>query len=1025
MKKLFLISALLTCWQIVIGQQVSGTITDDQGVPLIGATIMEKGTDNGTITDIDGNFSFDVNSENPILEVSFIGYGTQEVVYDGSSVNVALSEGETLDEVVVVGYGVQKKKVVTGSIAKVGSEEIEDKQVTRLEQALQGRTSGVSVIQDSGQPGASSRIRIRGKGTLGDPAPLYIVDGVPIGGGIDYLSPNDIESIEVLKDASASIYGTRAANGVIIVTTKNGAPGMKVDYAAYYGVSNIPRKLNMLNATEYAIIANESSVSSGGSILFSDPQSLGQGTDWQDLVARDNAPMQNHVLSISAGGRKSTYYASIGFFDQQGVISAANSKYKRLNAAFNARHKVTDKLTISTNMAYARVNAQGISANSEFGGVLGRALNLDPITPLYETDPEELAEGRYLNENRVEDQNGVFGISPYVTSEIINPVAALSIAEGFGWSDKIVSSAFAEYEFIDGLKFKSSIGLDLAFWGNENFTPVHYLNATNLLDINSYSRGQNRGLVYNWENLLSYEKKFNNHELGVIIGNTRFKNSGQGIGGSVKNIPVDNLEDASFRFATPAETQTFGGFEYDNRLQSVFARLNYNYSEKYMLTAIMRRDGSSRFGENNKYGYFPSVSVGWNMTDEDFFPSNAVLKYLKVRASWGLAGNDRFPDFRYLPLITTGASYTIGDANNYIIGASPDAIANKDLRWEESEQYNIGLDMNLFSGIEVNFDVYRRNTSGILQVEEVPGFVGFNSPWANVSDLRNEGVELELNFNKDISEDFSFSYVGNFSYNRNEILFITKDKDFIPGQRFGPQGLEVTRTSVGLPADYIYGYKTDGIFQNQAEVDAYVNEDGQALLPMAAPGDLRFVDIDGDGDVDEDDRTFIGDGNPNWVFGSTIDLQWKNFDFSIFAQGVAGNEVLNMIRRFDLGGANFTSDALERWTGEGTSNSYPRITRDDPNRNFSRSSDFYVENGAYLRLRNVQFGYKLPETLRNLLGIGETRFYISLNNLYTFTGYSGYEPEIIGGIDRGQYPNPRTFLFGVNVNLVDNKSEGQ
>jgi len=1024
MKKLFILSVLLTCWQFVIGQQVSGTITDDQGVPLIGATVMEKGTTNGTITDFDGNFTLDATTENPTVEVSFIGYGTQEVVYDGTPINLTLSEGSTLDEVVVVGYGTQKKKVVTGSIAKVDSEDLEDKQVTRLEQALQGRTAGVNVIQGSGQPGSGAQIRIRGTGTLNSADPLYVVDGVPIGGGIEYLNPDDIESIEVLKDASAAIYGTKAANGVVLVTTKSGSPGMKINYSGYYGLQRPARKLAVLNATEYAIISNENSVAAGGPILFDDPQSLGEGTDWQDAVFRNDAPMVSHSISLNAGSRKSKYFASFGLFDQEGIVSQDKSKFQRVNMRFNSTHKITDRLTFGNTIGYTRIKATAVSVNNEFGSPIGRAVNMDPITPIYETDPERLEATVFTSFPSVRDAGGIYGISQYVSSEIINPVAALQVQQGFGWSDKVVANGFLEFEVLEGLKLKTQIGADLAFWGNQNFAPVHYLNATNRLDINSYSRGHNRGLNWLWENFINYEKTFGSHEVSAVLGTTALKNKGEGIGGSITDIPVDNIEDASLGFRTTAESQTYGGFEYEQRLSSVFGRVNYNYAERYLFTAILRRDGSSKFGPNKKFGYFPSVLVGWNVTDENFFPSNNVLNYMKLRASWGVTGNDNSPDFAYLPLIFTGASYTFGDADDLIIGATPNSLANPDLRWERTTQTNFGFDAKLFNNFELIFDVYRKDTDGILTVSELPGFVGFGSPIANVGEMRNEGIELGLTYDREWS-NITTKFYANFAYNRNELLFISEDETFRPGARFGPQGLELTRFSVGLPIGYLYGYKTDGVFQNQGEIDAYVNVDGEPLLPNAGPGDLRFVDLNNDGVVDEEDRTLIGDGNPDYTFGLGMDIKWKNFDFSIFGQGVAGNEISNITRRFDLVGANYSATVLNRWTGEGTSNNYPRLIQTDPNRNFSRSSDFYIENGSFVRLRNVQLGYNLPDNILDKLGIGKTRLYVSMNNLFTFTNYTGFDPEIVGGVDRGQYPNPRTVLFGVNIDLVDIKFEDQ
>ena len=1024
MKKLLIVITLMVVALAGYGQTITGTIYDGTfDGPLIGATVLEKGTQNGTITDVDGSFSFKATTENPVIEVTYIGYGTQEVAYTGSPISITMSEdANELQEIIVVGYGTQKKKVVTGAITKVDAEELEDKQVQRLEQALQGRTAGVSVIQGSGAPGEGSRIRVRGSGSFGGDAgksdPLYVVDGVIINGGIDYLSANDIESIEVLKDASAAIYGTRGANGVVLVTTKAGTEGIQLNYSTYYGLQRPARKLALANATEYAILSNETSVAAGGPILFDDPQSLGEGTDWQDAVFRNDAPILNHELSLAMGSKKSKYFASIGYFSHDGIVSQDKSKYQRITARLNSTHDVTSRLRIGTTAAYSRVNSQSVGTNGEFGTPLGRAINMDPITGVYEADPaNSINASIYESFPVVRDENGVFGISPYVSSEILNPVAALQILNSNGWSDKLVSSGYLEYEFFEGLKFKSSIGADIAFWGSETFTPVHYLNATNRIDINGYGRAQNRGLSWIQENFLTYDKTIQGHGIQAVLGTSATQNSGEGIGGSVADIPVTNIEDASLGFATPAETQNFGGFEYDVRNSSLFGRLNYNFAERYLFTAILRRDGSSAFGPNNKFGYFPSILAGWNLTDESFFPTNNILNYMKIRGSWGILGNDRIGSDLFLPTVSTGENYTVGENNDLIIGTSPSVLANPDLRWEGTMQTSIGFDAKIFKNVSVVFDIYRKDTDGILATSEVPGFVGFNSPTANVGSVRNEGVELELGYDKEFS-NFKIDIGGNVTYNQNEVLFISEGTEFLPGFRYGPQGLEITRLTVGQPFGHLYGYKTDGLFQNQAEVDAYVNEEGEPLLPEAAPGDIRFVDLDGDGDVDEDDRTNIGDGNPTWSFGTTVNVEYGNFAVSVFGQGFAGYDVFNITRRFDLVGSNYSAAALGRWTGEGTSNDYPRLNQTDPNRNFTRSSDFYVENGSFFRLRNVQVSYTIPQEKLARFGMGDTKIYVSGNNLYTFTQYSGFDPEIQGGVDRGQYPNPRTFIVGANVSLI-------
>ena len=1028
MKKLIIVITLAVLAQLGYGQTITGTIYDavfDE--PLIGATIIEKGTSNGTITDIDGGFSLKATTENPVIEISYIGYETVERTYTGEPISLSLNENANeLDEIIVVGYGTQKKKVVTGAIAKVNEEDIKDKQVTRLEQALQGRTAGVTVIQGSGAPGEAGQIRIRGTGSFGGDgnksSPLFIVDGLFINGGIDYLSPDDIESIEVLKDASAAIYGTKGANGVVLVTTKNGTEGIQLDYNTYYGLQRPARKLALTNATEYGILSNEMSVAAGGPILFDDPQSLGVGTDWQDEVFRNDAPMSNHVVSLSMGTKKSKYFASLGFFNQDGIVSDDKSNYQRLSARLNSTHDVTKRLTVATTIGYSKVNSQAVGTNGEFGTPLGRAINMDPITSVYEADPANSINANiYENFPVVRDETGVFGISPYVSSEVLNPVAALQVLNNTGWSDKLTTTGFLEYEFIDGLKIKSSIGADAAFWGSETFTPVYYLNATNRIDINSYGRAQNRGLTWIQENFISYEKTIQSHEFTAVLGNSATRNSGEGISGAVADIPVDNIDDASLGFNTDPTSQVFGGFEYDIRNSSVFGRLNYNFAERYLFTAILRRDGSSNFGPNNKFGYFPSVLAGWNVTDESFFPTNNILNYLKIRGSYGILGNDNIGTDLFLPTVSTGENYTVGENGDLIIGTAPTVLANPDLRWEEVTLINIGFDAKIFKDVSVVFDIYRKDTDGVLAAQEVPGFVGFGSPIANVGNVRNEGIELELGYEREFG-NFNLDISGNVAYNQNELLKINDDLDFLPGFRYGPPGVEITRFTVGEPIGHLFGYQTDGLFQNQSEVDAYVNADGEPLQPEAAPGDIRFVDIDGDGDVDIDDRTNIGDGNPTWSFGTNLNIKYKNFEVAVFGQGFAGFDVFNITRRFDLVGSNFSANALERWTGEGTSDDYPRLIQTDPNRNFSRSSDFYVEDGSFFRLRNVQLSYTIPGERLSRFGMGDTKFYVSGNNLYTFTNYTGFDPEIQGGVDRGQYPNPRTFIIGANISLINKKS---
>jgi TonB-linked SusC/RagA family outer membrane protein len=1021
-KYLFLLLFLLAQTFAFAQNKISGTVKDaTKDETLIGVTVKEKNGKNGTTTDVDGRFEIQCAAD-AVLEISYIGYKTLEINVEGKqNLDIQMKEDDkVLEEVVVVGYGVQKKSVVTGAISKVKSSDLENMPVTRIEQSLLGRTSGVRVTTGSGQPGEGATVRIRGTTSINNSEPLYVVDGIPVLGGIDYLNQGDIESIEVLKDAaSAAIYGARAANGVIIVTTKKGAGDhIEVNYHTYWGKQYPWKKLSLLNAKEYGTLMNEASAAGGGPILFPNPSALGEGTDWQNAVFNDGALMKNHELSISAGSKKSQYFASIGYFDQDGIVAKGNSNWNRFTARFNSTHKITDKITFGNTIGYSKVSAIGVSTNSEYGSPLSRAINLDPLTPLIVTDPTEQNSNIYKNFNVVRDEAGnPYGISKYVTSEVLNPVAALKVAQGGSWSDKFVASAFADVQILKGLNFKSTIGTDLAFWGSEGFQPIYYLNATNRNDLTRYGRNQNRGLVWNWTNALSYNRQLGNHNLTLLAGTVGEQNKGEGIGGGVENIPVTELKNASLAYGTPKETQSFYGFEYVETTSSYFGRLIYNFKEKYLFTGILRVDGSSKFGSNNKYGRFPSLSAGWVLSEEDFIKNVRGINFLKLRASWGVNGNDKIGNFRYVSTVGGFRNYTFGTKDNLVNGVSPNAIANPDLRWEQTTQLNIGFDARFAKNWTLTADFFDKKTTDMLLDIAVPGYVGNAGPIGNIATMGNKGVEVELGYSKKIN-DWNIGFNGNVSYIENEVTYLGEDKKFLPGQTFSPQALQITRTQVGLPVGYFYGYKTDGIFQNQKEVDAYTGFDGKLMQPNARPGDFRFKDVNSDGKIDTDDRTNIGDPTPNWTYGFTFTCAYKGFDINVFAQGVAGNQIFKATRRFDLQMANMTSDAIGRWTGEGTSNTYPRLATNDPNQNFSRSSDFYVEDGDFFRIKTLQLGYTVPKNVSKRVGINKFRVYISGNNLVTLTKYSGFDPEIGGGsfgVDRGFYPQSRFFLGGLQV----------
>lgn len=1009
--------------------QLSGQIlSGDDGQPIPGVTILVKGTTNGTTTDLDGNYTLKSVPVDSTVVYSFIGMQTVKFPYDGrATYDLTLMPVSTkMDEVVIVGYGVQKKSVVTGAIAKIDAESIDETSNLRAEDAMQGRLAGVTVTSNSGQPGAAAQVRIRGTSSINSGnEPLYVVDGIPITGGLDFLNPGDIASIEVLKDAaSAAIYGSRAANGVVLISTKTGksqggsAKKFKITYSGYYGWQNAWKKLDLLNAREYAVIMNEASVNGGGSPIFSDPQSLGEGTDWQDEVFYENAPIQSHQVSLTGGNEISSYLTSFSYFSQDGIVAKDKSNYERITVRFNSDHKISERFNFGNTFGYAHVQSRGVSENSEWGSPLSRALNMDPVTPVIITDPEIAAQYAENYPNAVRDANGnYYGISPYVTSEILNPVAALSILNQRGYSDKFVGNLFADYEFIEGLKFRTQFGADIAFWGGDGSHPKFYLNATNYADYNAMNRNKAMGTTWNWENTLTYHKLIaEKHDVTALIGTSAFKSFGDQMGGSKQGMPFYNPDMNYFDYAQNEESEQVYGYAWENTLSSVFARINYSFKDKYLFTGIIRRDGSSRFGPDNKYAIFPSLSTGWVLSEENFLKNNELINFLKLRISWGENGNQEIGNFQYTSLIYGGSNYTLGNGQILVPGSNPENISNPELKWETVRQTDIGLDVGFWMDkLRFSFDYYIKETDGMLVVAPIPELVGNNPPITNLGDMRNSGVEFELTYQEQLGP-VSFNANFNVAYLKNEVLKIGNESGYITGQTWGPEGMQITRIEEGKPFGYFYGWETDGIFQTNEEAANYVNSEGERLLPNAVAGDIRFKDINNDGVIDDDDRTMIGDPTPDWTYGLNLSAKYKRFDLSIFFQGVSGNEIYNASHRYDLPIANRTAEIIDRWVGPGTSNELPRVTTNDLNRNY-RSSDLYVESGAYLRIKNLQLGYTLDKELIASLPFERLRAYISTDNLLTITGYKGFDPEIVNGVDRGIYPQARTVLIGLDLSL--------
>ena len=1056
MMMLLALMVSLTSW----AQSISGTVIDDQGEAVIGASVVEKGNpQNGTITDFEGNFTIKVKEGTPIV-ISYIGYVSQELKATNGMKVTLREDAQTLQDVVVIGYGVQKKSVVTASIAKVSADDLEGKTRLRAEDALKGMAAGVNVTSASGQPGSKSMIRIRGIGTINDSNPLYIIDGMPTDqDGMESVNPGDIESIEVLKDAaSGAIYGARAANGVILVTTKKGKMGKaSINYNFSYGWQSAWKKRDVTGATDYAILQNERAVQTGQAPIYADPYNLvdangrkisGFGTNWQELLFNDNAPIQQHDVSISGASEKVNYYLSLGYFTQEGIVGGnyGQSNYDRLTIRSNNQFNLFDdskernflnKLDLGANVSYMRVHNTGIDANSTWGSPLGSALYLAPVLPVT-LDRDglggEMIE-RYDKYDLYTDANG----NPYTIPNFVgsyqeqnNPIAMMQGNPSKNWSHKFMPKFSLDLQIWDAIKYHFTYSAELSFWGYEAATlQKYYLSGNNNADHTSATAYKGNNTTWQVENTLTYDKSFGKHSIGVVLGQSALKFTGDELGGSHWNLV--NINKPSINYTTGGDLElstdadgkitgakslvsAWGGPYTEHRLSSLFARLSYNYDEKYMFQGTIRRDGSSRFGSNHKYGVFPSFSIGWNIMNEKFMESiRDWLTNLKFRASWGKNGNDNIGDFAYTTLTSIGGSsnYYFGRQAAMQYGSKANRLANEDLKWEESEQTDLGLDFGFWNNkLTFSVDYYIKKTNGMIIEMPIPSYVGEARPLANVGDMENSGVEFELGYKWNIG-DAHFAVKGNASYLKNKLKNLGNDTGFLNYgiSQFSDGG---TRAENGQPFPFFYGYKTDGIIQNAAEAAEYNAKYGT----NKQPGDFRFVDTNNDGKITSDDRTNIGNGVPTWTFGLNLDAEWKGFDLSMFFQGVSGADVFDATYRQDVASGNYPTWVLQRWTGEGTSNTVPTLGKSE---NWV-CSDMYIQDGSYLRLKNITLGYTLPRNLTKKVNISRLRIYARAENLFTWTKYWGFDPEIGSGstslgVDYGVYPQARTYTLGFNISL--------
>ena len=1046
MKAMLALALLLFSPLGALAQQmtVKGVVKDEMGEPIIGANARVKGTTNGATTDLDGNFVINGVDQNALIEFSFVGYLPQEKKAQPQMTITLAEDNKMLEDVVVVGYGVQKKSVVTAAIAKVSADDMAGTAPVRVDNALKGLAAGVNVTSSSGQPGAASRIRVRGIGSVNDSNPLYIVDGMPIEGGIDYINPSDIESIEVLKDAaSGAIYGARAANGVILVTTKKGKVGKAtITYNFSQGWQTAWKHRDVLNASEYMLMMNEGLINAGQAPRYADPYNVTTDTDWQSLLFNDNAPVTNHEVTVSGASEAVNYYLSAGFYTQDGIVGGnyGHSNYERLTLRNNLNATLFDdskersflnKLELSSSLSYARIKSTGVDVNSQWGNELGSALSMPPILKPYLEGAEAQEQIDYYSKTYptmysplYSSKNGMLlSIPGSGFNELANPLAMFELPTGKNWSHKFVANWSATLQIWDAIKFRTSYGVDLSFWGSNSYQIPYWISPTGKnRDYSTATSSSDRGTVWQLENILTYDKQFGKHGVNVVLGQSAFQNTGWSLGASRNNIKDYDKPwiNASTGLAADGDRDGWGAPGVAHTMSSLFARLSYNYDERYMLQATVRRDGSSRFGPNNKYGTFPSFSLGWNVVNENFMESTREwLDNFKVRFSWGKNGNDNIGNFRYTVLTQGGNNYGFGMAGNEqaINSTKASGLANPDLKWEESEQYDYGVDFGfLNNSITLTMDYFIKKTNGMLKEMNIASYVGESKPIGNVGDMENSGFEVELGYKFNIS-DARFNIKANASYLKNKLIKLGNAAGFDTYDNVQNLG-NIARTEPGQPFTYFWGLQTAGVFQNQAEVDAYVGPNGQKIQGDAKPGYVRFVDQNGDGQIDSSDKTYIGKGTPDWTFGVTLNAEWKGFDFMMFWQGTQGNDIFDATRRLELGTINLPGWIRGRWTGEGTSNKLPLFESGDVVN--WQASDLYIHDGSYFRLKNIELGYTVPQWITKKAHINRLRGYFACENLLTFTKYHGFDPEISSaatscGVDFGVYPQPRTLRVGVNV----------
>ncbi|MBT3243043.1 MAG: TonB-dependent receptor [Bacteroidetes bacterium] len=1000
---------LIPAWAFA-QKTITGTVTsatDGSAIPM--ATVSVKGSSNGTVTNIDGQYSIQANTGD-ILRFAFVGYSTQEKsVETSNTIDIQLLEKyENIDEVVVIGYGTEKKRNVTGAVSQISSKDFEQRNVASMSEALAGTMSGVQVSSTSGAPGSGAFVSIRGVSSLNDNSVLWVVDGMPLK-SIDYLNPRDIESVQVLKDASAAaIYGAQGANGVIIIETKKGKMGhLQVDFSSQYGLQLVARNPQLADATEYALMQNQAAINDGKKNLpFDDPMSMGAGTNWWE-AATQQAPMHEYYLSLSKGEENYNISSSLSYFGQDGVLKGGG--YNRVTFRLNTDYKLGDKVTVGENIVISNQNTR----NGLDDWMVWDAMRLEPTTPIYLPEYEQAG----LNE---------FSIFSPTLTDISNLVGQLARNFSTSNSMRTVGNAFFDYNPTSYLNFRSEFGVEIENWTSNWYSPNYYIEEMDKNDENSVGSTLGHKFLYNWNNILTYNKQFDNHKVGLMGAVTTRSDKWDAVTGSGRNIP-NNHPDLRFLSAT---TSAWNAGSSNSHITSfsMLGRLSYDYKSKYLLTSSFRRDGSSKFPTNNKWANFASVSAGWILSEEDFLKDVDWLSFLKLRGAWGQIGNDNIP---YDAQFTTidNYYYILGWAQSLTLGKAAGTVGNTNLIWETVEDMNIGVDASFFKGkLSIGIDAFNRTSKDMLMQKALLSYMGsgFGRQWANIGSMNSRGVDFDIS-HKNVMGAWRYDIGLNLSHASSKMTELADGEAIWEGndQRLGM----LTYTGIGGPVGAFYGFVTDGIFQNEIDINNHSDDSGNVLQPTAKPGDFKFKDLNGDGKITADgDRTIIGSPEALFSFGLNLQLNYRSFDLKMLITGTYGNEVLTPIWAYThSGSSNYNSYKgliYDAWSGEGTSDTQPRIANVDANQNF-RYSDFYVSDGSYARLKSLQIGYELPDEWYRKLNIDKLRVYVSAENLFTLTGYEGLDPDmgpfysniLLRGVNWGNYPLPRIMFLGLSVSL--------